>query len=92
MRVLRKLAGNGFLKLVIFVLTYALGFIVFSNLQGAGPMSAFFFIGKTILGSSISGEADSIVNLLLSFIITTAFYYFISLIISFIIMKIFSRD
>ncbi len=91
MRVWLKLADNKLLRFFILIILYALGMIIFSNMEGAGPMSAFFFVGESILKSDISSQADSIVNLIFNFIITTMIYYFISLIITYVILKIWGR-
>lgn len=85
--------GKGwFLKILIFALLWIVGGWFFSSFGGSvGGYGSMFYIGNVILGSSLSSDADNVIMLIVSFIITAAAYYLIAEIITFVLMKVFLR-
>lgn len=80
------------LKLVIMVVLWVLGGVLFSSVGGEGGlMGNALFVGESILGSSLASDAGSVTGLLLSFIITAAIYYVAAEITAFILSRAFSR-
>jgi len=79
------------LKLIIFIIIWGVGSALFSGMFGgsASDITGIFFVGQQVLGSSLQNDADGLITLIFSFIITTAVYYLIAEIITFIIYKIF---
>ncbi len=83
---------NLLLQIVIFIIVFVVGTYVFSGMEGEGPVTSFLYLGESIMGSDLNNDAGDAVSSIVAFIVTAAIYYFVSLIITMILMKIFSRD
>lgn len=86
--------GKGrILKIVIFALLWIVGEWFFSSFGGAaGTTTSFLYIGQTIVGSNFNTEGDKIISIIITFIITAVAYFLVSMILNYIIMKIFRRN
>ena len=74
------------LKLIIFIIIFAAGFLFFKPEHGGGPFSAFFFLGASILGTNLAVDGGNTVELIVSFIITVGVYYLIMEIVAYILL------
>ena len=79
------------LKLAIFAVLWVVGSFLFSSTVGGegSVLGNALFVGETILGSELASEANEVVGLLLSFIVTAAIYYFVAEILALILVKAF---
>lgn len=86
------MAKNWLLKILIFALLWIVGGYFFGEFGGSvGGVGSMLYIGKTMLGTSLSTDGTDVVNLIVAFIITAAVYYIIAEIITFLLMRIFGR-
>ena len=86
------MAKNWLLKILIFAALWIVGGYFFGEFGGSvGGIGSMLYIGKTLLGISLSSEGGDVVNMIVAFIITAAAYYIVAEIITFLLMKIFGR-
>ena len=89
------MARNILLKIIIFALLWVLSVMFFGAQFGggaaAGITTSMFFIGKSIMGSSLSEDADSLASNIVAFIVTAVVYYIVAELVTLILLKLFGR-